>query len=293
MTRKLKYVFLNIAFLPLLIILKIIGIDAASWLGGKIGLFLGGLYKGKRIARENLAHAFPDMSPAARDKILRHVMENIGRNLGETLHLPAIHRQGKRRITVKGLQHAQAAFTEKKGVIFVSGHFSNWHVVMMAIKQEFGTCAAIYRRANNRALADYLDTLYRHFTDYALPKGDRRIAVDILKFLQNNVPVLILADQHESKGVEVEFFAKPVLAPQGAAVFSRRTGAAIIPIVTYRHKHNAYFTVEFLPPLPAPQNSAKEESEQEIIQSFYTVMEQKIREQPHEWLWTHNRWKKR
>jgi KDO2-lipid IV(A) lauroyltransferase len=54
-----------------------------------------------------------------------------------------------------------------------------------------------------------------------------------------------------------------------------------------KHLERGKYEWEFI---PICEDASKLKPE-EIMRQYYTLLEQEIRETPHNWLWTHNRWK--
>src|SRR5437868_15106006 len=86
-TQKLRYGAEAAVFFAFMTLFRAIGLDRASRLGGWIGRNIFPLLPPDRVARANLAAAFPEKSHKERDDIRRTMWDNLGRVVGEYPHL--------------------------------------------------------------------------------------------------------------------------------------------------------------------------------------------------------------
>ena len=142
--QKLRYGAETAFFLAFMGLFRLIGLDAASALGGWIGrLIIIPSTWGDR-ARRNLAFAFPEKTQAEREAIIRAMSDNLGRTVAEYAHLDKFDIGGRNpRLRVEN--GAIAATVLHQGVIMVSGHFANWEVMQIAAA-EFGLQGGIVYR---------------------------------------------------------------------------------------------------------------------------------------------------
>ena len=74
-------------FFPFMAFFKLLGIDAASAVGGFIGRHLLYTCRPLKTARQNLRAAYPGMSEAEIETIVREMCDNLGRVIAEYPHL--------------------------------------------------------------------------------------------------------------------------------------------------------------------------------------------------------------
>src|SRR6266704_5743396 len=82
-TQKLRYGAEAAVFFAFMALFRTIGLDKASRLGGWIGRNIFPLLPPDRVARANLAAAFPGKSQQERDEIRGIMWDNLGRVVGE------------------------------------------------------------------------------------------------------------------------------------------------------------------------------------------------------------------
>src|SRR6267378_6982129 len=87
----------------------------------------------RRIALENLAAAFPERSEADRRAVAQAVFAHFGRLLLELLKFGAMSPEEMlRRVEFDGGERARAAYDERRGILFFTGHFGYWEMHAIA-----------------------------------------------------------------------------------------------------------------------------------------------------------------
>jgi KDO2-lipid IV(A) lauroyltransferase len=104
----------------------------------------------------------------------------------------------------------------------------------------------------------------------------------------------MLIDQDiDVEGVFVPFFGVPAHTPSGAAVFALRSGAAIVPLAIHLQPDGRH-TITVLPELERPPAELPEgERVLELTRRCSEALERLIRIYPQQWVWLHERWRKR
>src|SRR5689334_11338778 len=87
LSQKLRYGAEAALFLAFMGFFRLIGVDAASAVGGFIGREIFARTRVTKRARDNLALAFPKKSAAEHDAIIRTMWDNLGRTVAEYAHL--------------------------------------------------------------------------------------------------------------------------------------------------------------------------------------------------------------
>jgi KDO2-lipid IV(A) lauroyltransferase len=116
----------------------------------------------------------------------------------------------------------------------------------------------------------------------------------VLEHLRKNRLVTILADRDfGNHGIMMDFFGRKTMIPKGAAFFSMKTGAPIIPGFFF-HTDDDHFEINVYPPLEPPHlpdGKITEEAAREYIQKYLTIIEDEIRKKPSQWLLFREFWK--
>ncbi|MGH7311813.1 MAG: lysophospholipid acyltransferase family protein [Candidatus Rokuibacteriota bacterium] len=266
----------------------------ASWLGRRLGdlAYLAWLGR-RRIALENLAQAFPELTAADRRALCRRSWQHLGLVFVELCALLSRPLDDLlSRITVEGREHLDRAMAAHGRVLALSGHLGNWELLNVAHRVTPYPLAVVVRPLDSRWLNPLAERV-RLRTGVELI--DKRGALrPVLAALSRGGMVGILLDQNtaRSEGVFVPFFGCPASTSRSVALLALRTGAPVVPIFA-RREGGGRHRIIVRPPLDAPKTGDREAAVAELTGRCTEVIEAAIREAPEQWLWMHNRWRTR
>jgi KDO2-lipid IV(A) lauroyltransferase len=244
----------------------------------------------RRIARRNLAVAFPVRTEAERRRIARRAFEHFGRLLMELLKFSTLSPEAMlARVEVDGEDRARQAYAQKKGVLFITGHFGFWeiHAIVHALRTE--PIGVLARALDNPALNDLLEKIRQRTGNTVIyRKGTIR---RVLRMLQDGHGVAVLIDQHiqARDAISVDFFQRPASTTSAVAALALRTGARVIPVFALPLPDGRYRIIYEHPVDPPPDGS--EDAIREYTQRCTDVLEMYVRRHPELWLWMHRRWR--
>jgi KDO2-lipid IV(A) lauroyltransferase len=260
----------------------------ASHFGGALFRLIGPFLKADKIARRNLAQAFPDWDKAQIDAVVRDVWDNLGRGAGEFPHanrISATDPDGP--IEVIGLDHL---WTAKKNGAFmmVSAHMANWEMATVVAAQHGCLFNAIYRPADNPWMDRYFRAIRSGFTGKLLPKG-RAGMRDAVMTLKDGQGLALLLDQKLNEGMAVPFFGRDAMTANAPVEMALRQSAPILPVRIERIEKTK-FRVTVHPPLVNPNSGDRQADVRAVLVQYNTLLEGWIRERPGQWFWVHKRW---
>ncbi|HEU5048129.1 MAG TPA: hypothetical protein VFT64_09845 [Rickettsiales bacterium] len=284
MLRKVRYLFEAIILLLGLAFFRLLPLDVASSLGGRLARILGPLSGAHRTAAKNLEMAFPDISPYRKHQILRGMWDNMGRVIGEYPHLsrPIM----RRRITVDGLEYLGDIKQSGKGAFFASGHFANWEIIPLTAAIHNMPMALIYRAANNPFVDKVIRRIRSPYSVAMYPKG-RGGALSILKEIKSGRSVGMLVDQKLNDGLPVKFFGREAMTATAVISLAAKMQVPVFMVRVVR-THGVHFHVS----VEAPRHYAQDVDPVVAMQELHTCFENWIREYPSQWFWVHRRWGK-
>jgi KDO2-lipid IV(A) lauroyltransferase len=289
---RLRYIGEAIPFFLFMGFFRLLGIDAASAVGGFIGRHV--FYRVRGVmnrARENLRAAFPDMSPDDMERIIREMCDNLGRTVAEYPHLDKLKLHGSNpRLEIVGKEIADAEIARGKGVMFISGHFANWEGMPVMATQLGYDGGLVYRPPNN----PYVDAYISRMRASAGPKvqigkgaqGTRKI----FTMLRRGLCILLLVDQKTEQGVMAPFFGRPAPTTPAPAALALKLGSTLLPASNERLK-GARFRMTVHPPIEFSPSNDHEADIEELTAKINLAIEDAVRYRPSQWLWIHRRWK--
>src|SRR5262249_54139122 len=153
----------------------------------------------RRIASENLRHAFPSMTEAERRRLVRRVFRHFGRVAAECLTLTRLTPRDLDRVAdFEGVENLRKAFLKGKGVFVFSGHFGNWEMVALLQGWLGYPMGMVTRPLDNPLLDRFLLEGRRHSGNVVISKHDA--VREILKTLKHGWCVALVIDQDARGG---------------------------------------------------------------------------------------------
>jgi KDO2-lipid IV(A) lauroyltransferase len=244
----------------------------------------------RRIALDNLRHAFPARSEQERRGIARDMFAHFGSLLLELMKFEHLSEQDMLRLVdSEGGERVSQAYQQGRGVLFFTGHFGYWE--MQAITQPLYArpVSVLARPLDNPLLHDLLQRIRTRTGNTVIYRqGAIR---KVLRELAANRGIALLIDQHlhTPDAVYVDFFRRPAATTSALAALALRTGAPVIPVFALPLPGGRYrFVYEHA---VEPPRSDAPDAIREFTQRCTDVLEMYVRRHPELWLWMHRRWR--
>ena len=109
---------------------------------------------------------------------------------------------------------------------------------------------------------------------------------EILKHFKSGTSIALMIDQRVSEGIKSLFFNKNAFTTTIPAQFVKKFNCKIVPIYIER-KNDEKFLLEIMEPITFKDDQNIEN----ITLKLNQLLEQMILRNPHQWIWSHNRWK--
>ena len=270
-------------------VFRLLPIDLASALGGRLARTFGPFFPVSKRAIRNLTNAYPEKSPAEIRAIVRAMWDNLGRVAAEYPHLKEIDvYDPDGRVETTGGEYVDLLREDGHAGIFFSGHIANWEIVSLGATQRGVPLDRIYREANNR-LVEWLYKRGRAAVEGALiPKGSAG-ARQLLKSLKEGKHLGMLVDQKMNDGIPAPFFGRDVMTAPALAELALRFDCPVVPARVTRLK-GARFKLTILPPLEMIRTGDHKADVAANMARVNALLEKWVRDTPEQWLWLHNRW---
>ncbi|HEY2797248.1 MAG TPA: lysophospholipid acyltransferase family protein [Thermoanaerobaculia bacterium] len=251
----------------------------------------------RRLLLDNLRHAFPEKMPEEIERLARDSARSFGAALVNFLAIAGADvAEIRRRVSISGLEHYDAARAGGRGLLLLSAHLGGWELgaILAAIIER--PVVPVVRPLDNPLLERELARLRTRFGNRVIFK--QSAAKGILRALRDNEAVVILIDQNvvASEAVFVPFFGRPAATSPAVALFQQKTGAPVVPVFVWPRPEGRYH-VELQPPIRAEEffaEGAGADREDAVLRAtarYTEVTEAAIRRDPAAWLWMHDRWR--
>ena len=282
-----KYFFEFLIISIFFLLFKLIGLKASSYISGKITNLIGPLFRSKKIIKNNLNKAFPNITNIEIEKISKNMWNNYGRILSEYMFLKKFRSPGfNRNLKIEGQEILDKIKLSKKPVVFISGHFSNYELMTMQIDKSGIDVAAIYRPLNNVFMKILQDTIREKYICKNYIKKGMSGVRQLLSLFKNGHSIAVMIDQRVSEGTKIKFFKNDAYTTTIPAQFVKKFNCNIIPIYIER-THGINFKMKIYDPL----RFKPEDTIEKITLELNIWLEKMILNKPEQWIWTHNRWK--
>ncbi|MDX1974666.1 MAG: lipid A biosynthesis lauroyl acyltransferase [Rickettsiales bacterium] len=284
MIRTIRYGIELLALRLFFLLLRLLPLDVASWLGGKVIGIIGPLSSAHRTAVRNLQRIMPDTAPDEKSRILSGMWDNLGRVMAEMAHIA--NDALMTRVTCLGNE----TFTEHKDkpVLFFSGHLGNWELLPYTAESRGVPLALAYRSANNPLVDRFICSLRAKRVTTMFPKGPTG-SVRLLRALKNQHSLAMLVDQKMNDGIPVPFFGIDAMTAPAIAQLALRHDLPIIPTRVIRKKGVAFDAIIY-PALTIEKTGDNQKDTLAIMTQINAILESWVREYPEQWFWVHNRW---
>ena len=243
----------------------------------------------RQVIIENLKNSFPEKSNEELEIIRRDYYRHMSDLMVESIKGFRISKQDlKKRIRIVNLPDFNRYADERRSVIVLLGHTSNWewNGLMMGLTANYDA-QVIYRPLHNKAMDKMIFDLRSRFG--CLPISEKNIARYLIANKLEQTATAFLADQTPSnqQAYKTIFLNQETYFFNGAEKLARKLNLPVLYASTRKLKRGFYlyrFEIISEEPSTAPENF--------IMQSFAEKLERDIKNQPSNWLWSHRRWKK-
>jgi KDO2-lipid IV(A) lauroyltransferase len=277
-------------------LLRLLGPDRGPRIGAWVARHLGPLTGAHRIARENIAAAFPEKSAAERAAILREAWDNLGRVACEYVHLdriwdfdPARPMEGRITATPETVAIYQRLRDDGKPAIVFSAHLANWELPAIAAARHGIESAVLYRTPNSPAIAREILRLRRGSMGELVPAGITA-PLKLAKALERGLHVGMLIDQRFGRGPRITFLGRPAFANPLLAQLARRFDCPVHGVRVIRLP-GGRFRLELTEEIALPRDAEGRIDVEAATQAMNDVIAGWVREYPGQWLWMHRRWR--
>ena len=286
--KNLKYFLQFFCILFLFGVFKIVGIKFSRIISENIMVVLGPIFRSKKIIVKNLSIAFPNFDENEKKQILKGMWINYGRIFAEYMFIKNFRQGsiGERNINIENQYILENVKKDSKPVIFISGHFNNFELMAMQIEKLGIDLAAVYRPLNNKFLNPLMESIRKKYICKKQIKKGISGTKELLLNFKKGTSIALMIDQRVSEGIRVDLFNEKALTTTIPAQFIKKFGAKIIPVHIERINVEK-FNITFQDPI----KFSKDSNIESITYKLNNILEEMIKKNPSQWIWSHNRWK--
>lgn len=241
-----------------------------------LGMIYGDCLTGRQISR--IAHS---------------CMRNIVRMPGDILYYGAPANRGRlmRDVTITGTEHLEEALGRGRGVIGLGAHMTHFLLLTVRLANSDVPFVVLTKDPDNPVIRKNLRAWRDASGVVSIDVGVRDKGMsDIATAFKKNRLIYFIADERRKRNaMVVPFFGRPAYTAVGPAVFSKKTGAPIVPI--FVAQRNGGICVDIMPAVEDSSTGDHQDDIRIITERANLAIEQYVRRYPDQWLWTRPRWK--
>lgn len=268
---------------------------ASRWPRAAMRLFAGGIglmvytlvTRRRRVALTNLAIAFPALSPAQRRAIAKQHMHAFVISLIDRFKLwEGPVEQIEQMVRVSGWDHLETA-RQAGPVIVLAPHFLGLDAGGLYLSSKL-PMVSVYAQQKSQRLTEAMTAGRGRFPDTSLVLRNEGLRA-VLRHLKRGKVLYLLPDMDlgARDSVFVPFFGVEAATVTTVSRLAKMTGAQVLPTVT-RLKGDIYEFEVF-----APWTDLGSIEPEEAARRMNSFIEARVLEDPHQYLWTHRRYKTR
>lgn len=242
----------------------------------------------KEVILTNLRNSFPEKTEEERKKIAKQYVRHMCDLFIESFKgLSMSKRTLRKRVKVIDMSPSHYFLDKKQPVIFVLGHFGNWEWTTPRYELERGfDINAIYHPLSNKVFDRLMIKIRTRFGTHVTPMKDAIRAT--IKGKETLTCTALIADQSPDPKTAywLTFLNQETPVFTGPGKLSAKLKLPII-YSSLRKVKRGHYELTLKTIVEDPSNM----TEGEILEVFFQHLEEDIKNQPFNWLWSHRRWK--
>lgn len=262
------------------------------------------------VVMTNLSRSFPELSYDALKDLCRRFYDHFGEIVAEMMWFGGCRgEKGRKRLVdshiveIANSAEFNAFFDRSSTVMLLNSHAGNWELMGGIAQYDYGDPAlrhwdcpevvVLYRALHNkfwdRVIGDNRCSPVsdRNYEGYVEGRSILRYAVANRRrkklYIFNTDQYPYWDVQHYSVG---SFMNQPTEAMGGGAVLACKLGMSVA-YIRWEQTERGHYRMTFVPLC----DNAAESTPEDILKSYYAHLEEDIKAQPWNYLWTHKRWR--
>lgn len=242
----------------------------------------------KTVVLNNLQIAFPEKSEEERVKIARKFYRNFIDTFIESIKLISMGKKGIERHSSGEFDEINRFIDKGANLHIVAGHQFNWEfgnlLYALHLKVPF---VGIYMPISNKALDRIFYNIRKRYGTILVSAPEFKDKKD--DFFSRQYLLALAGDQnpgHPGNAYWMHFMGKPAPFVTGPAKGAIKNNAAVFMVAFTKLRRGKYhFSVKMI------AEQAAQFSPEQLTLRYKNVLEEVIRKDPSNYLWSHRRWK--
>lgn len=244
-----------------------------------------------RVIHENLKGSFPEKQEAEISILIKKFYLNFSDILLETLKGLAISKESiLKRYKFTNANLLDKDFEVNQNIIILASHHTNWEWAVLSVNLWLKhQVVGIYKPIKNKKVDTFFNNRRKKWGLELISMA--KTARALVKKRTTPAAFVFIADQTPSdiKNAHwVNFLNRPTAFHHGMDKIARRTNYPVY-LADIKRVKRGFYEVEFSLLCSTPKNK----QDGEITELFAASLENIIKKDPANWLWSHRRWKRK
>lgn len=201
---------------------------------------------------------------------------------------------GRFHVEVDGIEHIPTDLS--RGIIFVTAHVGQWELSSHLASRGLARPVHVVREGEmdpeaQRFLEGLVSGLSAQGVTTHFASDDPRLGIALAEALRRGEVVALQGDRPRVNGRThtAQIFGRPLRLPLGPQALARATGAALVPVFSFREAPYCYRVV-VRPPIPVSRTRDRDADVAQAVQRLAGEIEWAIRRAPHQWFCLRRLW---
>lgn len=243
----------------------------------------------------NLEYALGDTAtPEQREEIAWKSFENMFVSIAEFIHMDSILGRWREHAEFEGAEIVDRLIQEKKGFFVFGGHLGGWTMPGLAVRR-FPDCPGfniVARPLRNPRLQTLFEYMAEKFSGRVITTRGTGEVIEERAAKGELIGFYMDQEGRRDNAIFVDFFGHQALTHVVPGYLAWKNNIPLIPYWIPRTRPGHYRVI-FREPLTYELTEDKDENNRRVTQAIAREVERTIREFPEQWLWAHNRWRRR
>mgnify|MGYP001268334035 CR=1 FL=1 len=235
------------------------------------------------IIKKNIKNSYTQLDKKAIDLLIKQFYKSFFNNIIEIIKAIRFSKNDIiEKIKIKNIDSIEESIRANKSIVLIGSHYGNWEWVVLRIGLINNIkLHAVYKPLSNYHLDQILLRLRRKFGTNLITLNKWKYF--IMKKKHSRSTFMFIADQvpdATKNGIRLNFLNQSTLFYEGAEKTAKLLNADVFYVDCEKIKKGHYLV------------SFKKIIAHRITKEYTTLLENTINNNPPNWLWSHNRWKR-
>ncbi len=265
------------------------------WMRGLARLVYPFMKRRRALMLYNLELALGDeTTEEEREEIAWKSFENLFITFAEVIHMFQFKPVWRDRFTIEGGEQIDEYIAQGRGFMVFGGHFGGWLSFYPVVDRfpDLPGSNLIARPPRNPKMQEMIEYLAGKMGGKII--SSRGTGAVIEERLNKGEMVGFFMDQESRRGqgVFTTFFGQQASTHVVPGYLAWKNDTPLVPYWLVRKKPG-HFQIIFRETLTYPLTDDPDENNRAVAQAITSEVERTIRDHPEQWLWAHNRWRRR